>query len=143
MERTGLLLAGATLKLQTNTQIQGVEDGILSAKEISTLDLSNVDLAVLSACKTGLGDITSDGVAGLQRGFKCAGVNSILMTLWEVDDAATHLFMSQFYKNLMNGKNKHESLQNAQKFLKEYKQDGEYIYDDYHYWAAFVLLDGI
>ena len=143
MERTGLLLAGATLKLQTNTQIQGVEDGILSAKEISTLDLSNVDLAVLSACKTGLGDITSDGVAGLQRGFKCAGVNSILMTLWEVDDAATHLFMSQFYKNLMNGKSKHESLQNAQKFLKEYKQDGEYIYDDYHYWAAFVLLDGI
>lgn len=143
MDRTGLLLAGATLKLQHNTQIQGVEDGILSAKEISTLDLSNVDLAVLSACKTGLGDITSDGVAGLQRGFKCAGVNSILMTLWEVDDAATHLFMSQFYKNLMNGKSKHESLQNAQKFLKEYKQDGEYIYNDYHYWAAFVLLDGI
>lgn len=143
MDRTGLLLAGATLKLQHNTQIQGVEDGILSAKEISTLDLSNVDLAVLSACKTGLGDITSDGVAGLQRGFKCAGVNSILMTLWEVDDAATHLFMSQFYKNLMNGNSKHESLQNAQKFLKEYKQDGEYIYDDYHYWAAFVLLDGI
>ena len=143
MERTGLLLAGATLKLQHNTQIQGVEDGILSAKEISTLDLSNVDLAVLSACKTGLGDITSDGVAGLQRGFKCAGVNSILMTLWEVDDAATHLFMSQFYKNLINGKSKHESLENAQKFLKEYKQDGENIYDDYHYWAAFVLLDGI
>lgn len=143
MERTGLLLAGATLKLQHDTQIKGVEDGILSAKEISTLDLSHVDLAVLSACKTGLGDITSDGVAGLQRGFKCAGVNSILMTLWEVDDAATHLFMSQFYQNLMNGKSKHESLQNAQKFLKEYKQDGEYIYDDYHYWAAFVLLDGI
>ena len=43
----------------------------------------------------------------------------------------------------MNGKSKHESLQNAQKFLKEYKHDGEYIYDDYHYWAAFVLLDGI
>lgn len=143
MERTGLLLAGATLKLQHDTQIKGVEDGILSAKEISALDLSHVDLAVLSACKTGLGDITSDGVAGLQRGFKCAGVNSILMTLWEVDDAATHLFMSQFYKNLMNGKSKHESLQNAQKFLKEYKQDGEYIYDDYHYWAAFILLDGI
>lgn len=143
MDRTGLLLAGATLKLQHNTQIQGVEDGILSAKEISTLDLSNVDLAVLSACKTGLGDITSDGVAGLQRGFKCAGVNSILMTLWEVDDAATHLFMSQFYKSLMRGKSKHESLQNAQKFLKEYKQEGEYIYNDYHYWAAFVLLDGI
>jgi CHAT domain-containing protein len=143
MERTGLLLASATLKLQHDIQIKGVEDGILSAKEISTLDLSHVDLAVLSACKTGLGDITSDGVAGLQRGFKCAGVNSILMTLWEVDDAATHLFMSQFYKNLMNGKSKHESLQNAQKFLKEYKQDGEYIYDDYHYWAAFVLLDGI
>lgn len=143
MDRTGLLLAGATLKLQHNTQIQGVEDGILSAKEISTLDLSNVDLVVLSACKTGLGDITSDGVAGLQRGFKCAGVNSILMTLWEVDDAATHLFMSQFYKSLMSGKSKHESLQNAQKFLKEYKQEGEYIYNDYHYWAAFVLLDGI
>ena len=143
MERTGLLLAGATLKLQTNTQIQGVEDGILSAKEISTLDLSNVDLAVLSACKTGLGDITSDGVAGLQRGFKCAGVKSILMTLWEVDDAATHIFMNQFYNSLMTGSSKHEALYFAQKYLREYQDDGEYIYNDFHYWAAFVLLDGI
>ena len=82
------------------------EDGILTAEEIAGMDLSNTDLLVLSACQTGLGDVTSEGVYGLQRGFKIAGVNSIIMSLWEVNDSATEVMMTKFYQNLAAGKSK-------------------------------------
>lgn len=141
MNRTGLLMAGAQNAITGKSIPEGVDDGILTAKEISLLDLHGVDLAVLSACQTGLGDMTTDGIAGLQRGFKNAGVKTILMSLWKVDDGATSMLMAQFYKELMNGKSKHDALRSAQKYLREYEQDGERIYADFKYWAAFVLLD--
>lgn len=141
MNRTGLLMAGAQNAITGKSIPEGVDDGILTAKEISLLDLHGVDLAVLSACQTGLGDMTTDGIAGLQRGFKNAGVKTILMSLWKVDDGATSMLMTQFYKELMNGKSKHDALRSAQKYLREYEQDGERIYADFKYWAAFVLLD--
>lgn len=141
MDRTGLLLSGA---LTQNKEISDeVADGILSATEIGYLDLSQTDLVVLSCCNTGLGDITNDGVAGLQRGFKIAGVNSIMMSLWPVDDAATYLLMTEFYKNYLGGKTKTESLRDAQRYLRNYEQDGEKIFADPKYWAAFVLLDAL
>lgn len=143
MERTGLLMAGAQLKLWGDSVPQMAEDGILSAKEISHLDLSNTDLVVLSACQTALGDITNDGVAGLQRGFKIAGVKSVLMSLWKVDDAATYLLMKQFYKSLFAGKNKQQALRDAQNYLRSYMVGNEHPYNDIHYWGAFVLLDAI
>lgn len=143
MERTGLLMAGAQLKLRGDSVPQTAEDGILSAKEISHLDLSNTDLVVLSACQTALGDITNDGVAGLQRGFKIAGVKSVLMSLWKVDDAATYLLMKQFYKSLLAGKNKQQALKDAQNYLRSYTVGNEHPYNDIHYWGAFVLLDAI
>lgn len=143
MERTGLLMAGAQLKLRGDSVPQMAEDGILSAKEISHLDLSNTDLVVLSACQTALGDITNDGVAGLQRGFKIAGVKSVLMSLWKVDDAATYLLMKQFYKSLFAGKNKQQALRDAQNYLRSYMDGNEHPYNDIHYWGAFVLLDAI
>lgn len=143
MERTGLLMAGAQLKLRGDSVPQMAEDGILSAKEISHLDLSNTDLVVLSACQTALGDITNDGVAGLQRGFKIAGVKSVLMSLWKVDDAATYLLMKQFYKSLFAGKNKQQALRDAQNYLRSYMVGNEHPYNDIHYWGAFVLLDAI
>lgn len=143
MERTGLLMAGAQLKLRGDSVPQTAEDGILSAKEISHLDLSNTDLVVLSACQTALGDITNDGVAGLQRGFKIAGVKSILMSLWKVDDAATYLLMKQFYKSLFAGRNKQQALRDAQNYLRTYTIGNEKPYNDIHYWGAFVLLDAI
>ena len=115
-------------------------DGILLASEISLLDLHNVDLVTLSACQTGLGDIKEDGVYGLQRGFKKAGVNTLLMTLWTVDDTATQILMTQFYKNLLAGQNKQESLLSAQKYLQEY-DNGRY--NSPRYWAAFIMLDGL
>jgi CHAT domain-containing protein len=95
-----------------------LDDGILKSSEIAKLDLNNVDLAVLSACETGLGAVTREGVFGLQRGFKKAGVNSILMSLWKVDDDATCALMTQFYANWLSGKPKYESLELAKDYIK-------------------------
>ena len=140
LTRSGLLMAGANNALMGKQLPEGVDDGILTAKEISQLDLRGSDLVVLSACQTGLGEIKGDGVFGLQRGFKKAGVSSILMSLWKVDDDATKLLMTQFYKNLISGISKHEALRQAQKNVREYKAKN---YQDPYYWAAFVLLDAI
>jgi len=137
-------MAGANHILEGDTLPDNVEDGILTAKEIAGVDLHGLDLVVLSACQTGLGDISQgEGVFGLQRGFKKAGANSILMSLWEVDDKATQILMTQFYKNLLSGQSKHQSLLNAQKNLREYRNaNGEQCYNSPKYWAAFILLDG-
>lgn len=125
LTRSGLLFSGANNLLRGNMIPEDVEDGILTAKEISQLDLQGLDLAVLSACQTGLGEITGDGVFGLQRGFKKAGANSLLMSLWKVDDTATQMFMSQFYQNLLAGESKRESLRLAQKYVREYEEEIE------------------
>ena len=116
------------------------DDGILTANEISNVDLRLCDLVVLSACNTGLGDITIDGSYGLQRGFKKAGANTILMSLRKVDDEATKILMVEFYKNLMSGKTKLQSLKDAQKYLRSV-ENGKY--DNPKYWASFIMLDGL
>ncbi len=121
LTRSGLLLSGAQNALKGKKLPTNVEDGILTAKEISQLDLRGLDLVTLSACQTGLGDITGEGVFGLQRGFKKAGANTILMSLWKVDDKATQMLMTQFYKNLMSGKSKYESLRQAQSYVMNYE----------------------
>ena len=141
LTRTGLLLSGANHILEGEELPDNVEDGILTAKEIADVDFRGLDLVVLSACQTGLGDISQgEGVFGLQRGFKKAGANSILMSLWEVDDKATQILMTQFYKNWLSGQGKRQALLSAQKFLRE-TEGGKY--NEPKYWAAFILLDGI
>lgn len=170
LTRSGLLLAGANTALKGLPLPEGVEDGVLTAKEIAGMDLRRLDLVALSACQTGLGEITGDGVFGLQRGFKKAGANTLLMSLWKVDDTATQLLMTQFYKNLLSGMGKYEALAAAQKYLRELEvevkitpdktnyqrlkdeRDGKQEEVKYKtlrkyaapkYWAAFVLLDGV
>lgn len=139
--RSGLLFAGANHTLEGDGVIpDGYDDGILTALEVASLDLIGLDIVVLSACQTAQGDLGEDGVLGLQRGFKKAGANSILMSLWKVDDEATQILMTQFYKHLVSGKSKCQSLQSAQKDLKEYN-GGKF--NKPEYWAAFILLDGI
>ena len=141
LTRSGLVMSGANHILEDEVLPDNVEDGILTAKEIADVDLRGLDLVVLSACQTGLGDIAQgEGVFGLQRGFKKAGANSILMSLWEVDDKATQIMMTQFYRNLLSGQSKRQSLLSAQKYLRKV-DDGRY--DEPKYWAAFILLDGI
>ena len=164
LTRSGLLFAGANTALKGLPLPDGVEDGVLTAKEIAGMDLRRLDLVALSACQTGLGEITGDGVFGLQRGFKKAGANTLLMSLWKVDDTATQLLMTQFYKNMLSGMGKYEALTAAQKYLRELEvtEKIEYTlfqqknydkpaveiistkkYADPKFWAAFVLLDGV
>ena len=121
LTRSGLLMAGANNALTGLELPEGVDNGILTAKEIAGVDLRGMDMVVLSACQTGLGEITGDGVFGLQRGFKKAGVCSLLMSLWKVDDNATQMLMTRFYANLIAGKPKYEALREAQRYVREYE----------------------
>ena len=138
LSRSGLFMAGAQNVMNKLKLPNGVEDGILTAQEIAYMDLQGADLIVLSACQTGLGEIGSDGVFGLQRGFKKAGAGTLLMTLWEVDDLATAILMRSFYENYLGGMSKLEALQAAQKTLR-----GTPGYSAPYYWAAFILLDAL
>ena len=135
--RCGLFMAGAKTRL-SGTKIQGADDGILTAREISMINLNGLDLAILSACETGIGDISGDGVFGLQRGFKKAGTHSILMSLWKVNDEATSFLMKEFYKSWLAGKSKQESLEYAKKQVRERPE-----WNSPKYWSAFVILDAI
>lgn len=144
LTRSGLLFAGANNALTGKPIPEDTQDGILTAHEIARLDLSGLDLVVLSACQTGLGEITGDGVFGLQRGFKKAGAESILMSLWKVDDDATRILMTRFYEHLLAGHTKHDSLLAAQRHLRQYRTpDNTRPYATPRYWAAFILLDAI
>lgn len=136
MTRSGLLFAGANAVLQGEEIPEGCDDGILTAQEIAALDFRGLDLLVLSACQTGLGEIKGDGVFGLQRGFKKAGAQSIVMSLWEVPDEATQILMTEFYENYLSGKSKRESLLNAQKVVRESRG-----FEHPENWAGFILLD--
>jgi CHAT domain-containing protein len=141
LSRMGLLMAGAADYLFGDGIAKEQEDGILTAKEISKLDFRGLGTVILSACETALGDITGEGVFGLQRGFKKAGANSILMSLWKVDDEATCLLMTEFYKNWIGeGKTKHDALEQAKLSVRSHKEKG---WDDPKYWAAFILLDAL
>ncbi len=136
MLRSGLVFSGASVFLEGGELPNDVEDGILTASELSTLNLGKTNLVVLSACDSGLGEISSEGVFGLQRGFKLAGAKSILMSLWKVDDQATYLLMTEFYRHYLSGKSKRQSLFLAQSVLRESEE-----FSDPYYWGAFVILD--
>ena len=133
LNRTGLLLSGAkkTLEQKANNT---TNDGILTAKEISEIDLKGTILVVLSSCQSGLGTITYDGVSGLQRGFKMAGVDTIIMSLWNVDDFATSFMMIHFYQEFLRTGSKYKSFRFAQSKVKEK-------YQNPYYWASFIMLD--
>lgn len=131
----GLMLAGGNNIWQGRFNLTNVEDGILTADEISRLDLSNTKLVVLSACETARGKVDPvDGVYGLQRAFKLAGVQTIVMSLWKVQDDATAMLMTQFYTYLTNDMEKHQALWAAM-------MDVRKKYKDPYYWAGFVMLD--
>ncbi|MFH1118906.1 MAG: CHAT domain-containing tetratricopeptide repeat protein [Bacteroidota bacterium] len=134
--RSGLLMAGANLAWKGAILPANVEDGILTAKEVSNMNLMNTELVVLSACQTGQGDVKgSEGVEGLQRGFKMAGVRYLIMSLWEVPDKETTEFMDTFYDNWLGGKEIHEAFRDTQaRMHKMYK-------DEPFKWAGFVLVE--
>lgn len=135
-----LMMAGANNAIVGDIEPNQENDGILTALELSRMDFHSVDLVVLSACQTALGMVNGEGVFGLQRGFKKAGVKTIMMSLWEVDDKATQILMTHFYENVLNGLSKQEALNNAQHYLRT-MDNGKY--ENPEYWAAFILLDAL
>lgn len=135
MRRSGLIMAGGNRAWSGDTIPEEVDDGILTAQEISVLDFREMELVVLSACETGLGDInTSEGVFGLQRAFKKAGAKTLIMSLWKVNDEVTKSLMNKFYQSLLSGKTKHEAFLEAQQFIRSRHPEPQN-------WAAFIMLD--
>ncbi|MBV6439252.1 MAG: hypothetical protein EPGJADBJ_00891 [Saprospiraceae bacterium] len=136
MIRSGLILAGGNHAWKTGQPLGNREDGILTAYEISQLDLRNTDLVVLSACETGLGQIEgNEGVYGLQRAFKIAGAKNLVMSLWQVPDYQTQELMTAFYRNMLEGKMPvRQALHAAQEEMRQKR------YEPY-FWAGFVLVE--
>lgn len=130
MNRSILAFAGANLYDSI-----AVNEGIVTAAEIADMSLQDCELVVLSACESGLGKLGNDGVFGLQRGFKNAGVKSLLVSLNEVTDESTADMMIAFYRYLLTtNSSKQEALKNAQSEIRaKYPNDNT--------WAYFILID--
>lgn len=108
------------------------DNGFLTAGEILEMKL-NAELVVLSACSTGQGKITGDGVIGLSRCLFAAGVPSVIVSLWAVGDQSTQFLMTKFYQNLQGGMNKAQALRQAMlTTMKHYKRPKS--------WAGFTLI---
>jgi len=136
MIRSGLILAGANHAWKTGSPLGNREDGILTAYEISQLNLRNTKLVVLSACETGLGHIEgNEGVYGLQRAFKIAGAKTLVMSLWQVPDYQTQELMTVFYQKWLLGK-----MPVRQALLAAQKEMRDKGYEPY-YWAGFVVVE--
>jgi CHAT domain-containing protein/tetratricopeptide (TPR) repeat protein len=137
MIRSGLMLAGGNHAWKTGKPLRpDLEDGILTAYEISQMNLANTELVVLSACETGLGDLVgNEGVYGLQRAFKIAGAKYLVMSLWQVPDFQTQVFMRTFYKHwLEDNMAIPEAFWVTQSELKAK-------YGEAFKWAGFVLVE--
>ncbi len=161
----GLVCSGANITSKQYYSNNFLEDGYLTALEISELNLSKLDLAVLSACQTGIGMAAPDGPSGIPRGLKKAGTNSIVVSLWDVDDLATRILMTHFFYFYNQGKTKYESLKLAQEKVRTFNEkikiktsqfsqsimanittEREIVVDYLdkpYFWAAFILIDGI
>ncbi|NET59745.1 MAG: CHAT domain-containing protein [Symploca sp. SIO2E6] len=109
------------------------DSGFLTATEILDLQLNNTELVVLSACDTGRGRITGEGVVGLSRAFIATGVPSVVVSLWVVPDAPTSTLMTEFYRQLQQTSDNAQALRQA--MLTTKKQ-----YPHPRNWAAFILI---
>jgi len=128
--RSGLALAGAN-----DARTQSADDGLLTAVEAASLDLTGTELVVLSACDTGMGEVrTGEGVQGLRRAFAMAGASSQVMSLWQVSDEATRELMVGFYRGLIAGKGRSAALRDVQLSMRRRAARAHPFY-----WAAFVF----
>jgi len=134
MMKSGLLFSGAQQSIRGRS-LKGGEDGIATALEISGMQLPSTKLIVLSACETALGDIQGhEGVYGLQRAFRLAGTDYLVMSLWEVPDRETAEFMEVFYDKLIRGLSTHAAFRQAQSLIKNrFRNQPEK-------WAAWILV---
>ena len=138
LTRSFLVMSGGEMLNSRRDIPKGLDDGILTAQEISKLRFSDLQLVVLSACETALGEISNEGVIGLQRGFKKAGAHAIIMSLWKVDDECTSQLMIEFYRHLNNGESIATAFERARHQIRKNPK-----FSHYRYWAPFILLDAI
>jgi CHAT domain-containing protein len=132
--KTGLLLKGAGDLLDKTKYNYNIESGILTAYEAMNLNLDKTDLVVLSACETGLGEISNgEGVYGLQRAFLVAGAKTLIMSMFKVDDAATQKLILNFYRKWLSTGNLRQSFTDAKIELRTE-------YPDPIYWGAFMMI---
>jgi CHAT domain-containing protein/tetratricopeptide (TPR) repeat protein len=136
MLRSGLILAGANHYWAAKRPLQNREDGVLVAYEVRDLNLRNTELAVLSACQTGLGDVVgSEGVYGLQRAFHIAGAKFLIVSLWQVPDEQTRELMRLFYENWVDKREPlRDAFNHAQATLRAQEPNP-------YRWAGFVLIE--
>ena len=129
MLKSGIALSGANSAIDNKTG-----DGIVTGLELAGLNLHGTELVVLSACKTGMGDIEeAEGVASLSKAFMLAGAKNIIMTLWRVDDEKSSLLMQKFYENIKQGVNYSNALREAKLWMiKDNNSSHPY------FWSGFV-----
>ncbi|MBK5279121.1 MAG: CHAT domain-containing protein [Bacteroidia bacterium] len=132
--KTGLLLKGAGDLRDKSKYNYNLESGILTAYEAMSLNLDQTDLVVLSACETGLGDISNgEGVYGLQRAFLVAGAKTLIMSMFKVDDEATQKLILTFYRKWLTTGNLRQSFIDAKKEIRVE-------YPDPINWGAFMMI---
>jgi CHAT domain-containing protein/tetratricopeptide (TPR) repeat protein len=130
--RSGLALAGVNTWLKGQSPPSDAEDGLLTAEDVTGMDLLDTELVVLSACETGLGEVrTGEGVFGLRRSFVLAGADTLVMSLWKVPDQQTQELMEEFYSRILAGEPRAEALKNAQMSIRS-KHPHPF------YWGAFI-----
>src|SRR5581483_10019796 len=132
--RSGLALAGANIWLCGGSPPAEAEDGLLTAEDVTGMDLLDTELVVLSACETGLGQVhVGEGVFGLRRAFAVAGAKRLVMSLWKVPDQQTKELMIDFYARVLDGQGVSDSLRGAQMaMMKRHLLP--------YFWGAFVCL---
>ncbi len=137
--RSGLVLAGAN-RIGKEKLPKGCEDGILTALEISGMNLRGTDLVVLSACDTGVGKTRrGEGVFGLRRAFQLAGAKTVVMSLWSVPDKQTQELMVDYYGRMKNGEGKSEALRNTMlSIIKERRKKSGASHP--FFWASFISV---
>lgn len=158
MSENFLVLAGANTNIGDEDFDKEQRDGLLSALEMSALDLSEVELFVASACQSGSGHITADGVYGIQRGLKNAGVGAMVVSLFNVSDKATSIMLSNFQTFVAQGMSLHKAFVAARETLKAPAQQKKTYFDaavmssvvqggdDFNlpqYTNAFILIDAV
>lgn len=134
----GLLFSGAGWTIDGEKLPYNLNDGILYSQEIETLDMHSASMVVLAACNTALGVVTQEGIEGLQTAFKKAGAQSLIMTLWSVNDKATAAFTTSLFKYIdkTGVKTKHEAFEAAIRDMRNSED-----FSDPTYWAPFIMLD--
>lgn len=134
---TGLLMSGANHAWTSGISASDrLEDGIVTAFELSQIDLTGCKLVVLSACETGIGVSSSDNAYefNIPYALKLANAGTVVASLWEVPDEATSLLMEHFYQGITNGKQPNDALLAAQEIARR-------VYPQPYYWAAFYVID--